>query len=296
MDGLLFPFDGFEDWCELYKKHYNPPVVVLSERVPLKPKAERICLFCGRSAPSVSFHSKAHLISKKLGNQKLHSDQECDSCNSIFSNWENDLTQFVGFTSPLYYNRNSKPKNYNLPTDDLNVTPFEIANEYGFVINLSEVNNYKVDFKNGKFVIKNIKKPYTPLKIYKILAKFALSVLDENDLKHYQVLRKKLIHPELNYIPFSEYVLQQCTVDSSCVQPILLYFKRLDGINNIPLHFFSLYYFNQIIHFTIPLDYYEKIEKIHFPPPIFIKSEIDKIKGIKSANINLSSNEKKNLR
>src|SRR6476620_10786235 len=73
----------------------------VSNKKELVQKNLRKCRFCGRSIANTTFNNEAHLIPELLGNKKLYSDFECDACNSFFSNYESNLTNFIGITRAL---------------------------------------------------------------------------------------------------------------------------------------------------------------------------------------------------
>lgn len=59
-------------------------------------KIQRVCRFCGKNKNEVSFKKKAHVIPEGIGNKKLFSLSECDSCNSFYGNTiENDLNNLL---------------------------------------------------------------------------------------------------------------------------------------------------------------------------------------------------------
>lgn len=49
------------------------------------------CRFCGRKYPDVKFNKVAHAISHMVENRYLKSDYECDECNEIFQNMNQNI-------------------------------------------------------------------------------------------------------------------------------------------------------------------------------------------------------------
>lgn len=47
-------------------------------------KQKRVCRYCHRSMPEVSFKKVAHTISEALGNKSIKTNDECDECNQFF--------------------------------------------------------------------------------------------------------------------------------------------------------------------------------------------------------------------
>lgn len=59
-------------------------------------KSKRVCRYCNKSKPEVSFKKVAHSISKALGNKKIITNDECDTCNEKFGKGiENDLILYL---------------------------------------------------------------------------------------------------------------------------------------------------------------------------------------------------------
>lgn len=79
------------DILKIYKFNQSNDEVIFNGRTP------RRCRFCGKSEPAVTFKKRAHAISELCGNHHLLSDYECDSCNSKFSKYERQFSQFMLF-------------------------------------------------------------------------------------------------------------------------------------------------------------------------------------------------------
>lgn len=58
-------------------------------------KQKRICRFCGRTVPEVTYNSVAHAISEGLGNKLLFCNEECDGCNNNLSKVEHNLMHYL---------------------------------------------------------------------------------------------------------------------------------------------------------------------------------------------------------
>lgn len=62
-------------------------------------RKKRICRFCGRKMPEVTFAMDAHTISEGLGNKSIITNDECDICNETLGREiEQDL---IAYLSPL---------------------------------------------------------------------------------------------------------------------------------------------------------------------------------------------------
>ena len=58
-------------------------------------KEKRVCRYCGRSMPEVTFKNVAHAVPEALGNKLLVCNEECDECNRRLSAVEDSLTSHM---------------------------------------------------------------------------------------------------------------------------------------------------------------------------------------------------------
>ncbi len=89
----------------------------LTKKIYVGEFANRVCRFCGKAKPAVSFKKEAHVVPQFLGNRFLLSAQECDICNKLFGDlYENDFANYIGalrpfsFFTPSKNNKNPKYK------------------------------------------------------------------------------------------------------------------------------------------------------------------------------------------
>lgn len=95
-----FPPDGraLDDWLGaeqdlLFGMNYE---ILFEDRLDKKlkqfigSKTHRKCRYCGNVPPASTFKTEAHAISYSLGNRSLIALDECDDCNTVFSNTGED--------------------------------------------------------------------------------------------------------------------------------------------------------------------------------------------------------------
>lgn len=76
---LSFGYDGLEEW------------------IGEPDENKRICRFCGKSVPRVSFKKIAHAIQDALGNKLLFCYEECDTCNHDLAMVEDQFCILMDF-------------------------------------------------------------------------------------------------------------------------------------------------------------------------------------------------------
>lgn len=155
-------------------------------------KFDRVCRFCNRSMPDVSFAHKSHAITEALGNKSLICREECDECNERFSRTiEPHITNMHSFLLSFYCVKGKngvkkvKGRNFKLSIDKSNETAGDIDTiciQYDGLINDSDdiksiINNITLDTSSLTFI---------PQNVYKCFCKYVISVLDNKYLPNFQ--------------------------------------------------------------------------------------------------------------
>ena len=271
-------------------KHYQLVDAITcpdSKIMTLKRKADRVCRFCRRKYGEVSFNSEAHQLSRLIGNKYLISDSECDECNKTFGKYESSLAFYLG---PLraFHGLNEdegtagkfKSPNKQVVTEKLDF--------YGAknCVSISREDcldqTFEFDRETGLTKIRLVKQSYVPLHVFKAILKMALSCLNEEDVKKYQLAIDYILSDRLNkhisgIAKILQYTLQPGT---GYYSPIAFLFKKKVADQRLITHVFTLYFMNQIYQIAVPLHiddlhFYDR-ENIdcHFCPPLFA-NEVD---------------------
>jgi len=75
-------------------------------------KENRVCRFCKKKQPDVTFSNEAHAISEALGNKTLFINEECNTCNEIFDKKiERDIISYLGYPQNIFWNQGQKKEN-----------------------------------------------------------------------------------------------------------------------------------------------------------------------------------------
>lgn len=144
-------------------------------------KSKRVCRFCNKPNGEVSFRKVAHSISEALGNKKIITNDECDTCNEKFGTGiENDLILYLNLYRSFFgiKGKNGIPK--------LKGKNFEIENKGTIEIKQyltdEEINDPKRDDFNVRL---ETTQNFTAQNIYKTLTKYALGVIDREQIANF---------------------------------------------------------------------------------------------------------------
>lgn len=144
-------------------------------------KTKRVCRYCHRGSDEVPFRKVAHSISEALGNKKIITNDECDSCNEKFgSGIENDLILFLSLYRNVFgiKGKNGVPK--------LKGKNFELENTGTIEIKHYLTDEELKDPNRDDFKVRlETTQDITAQNIYRTLVKYALGVIDAVYLKDF---------------------------------------------------------------------------------------------------------------
>lgn len=186
------------DENEYFHLTYEPEVILRKEydkKVFFGSKSNQKCRFCGKGSNETSFNRKAHLLPELTGNKIFFSNFECDTCNKLFSSYEDSLAKFGGITNTFSQIKGKRgiPKHkHSMSDEDLEV--FEKDGVIKFRItayNQSEkgsknLNSVTIDQKNERLSIRTKKYPYVPQHVIKIFSKVAISLIKEREIGNFE--------------------------------------------------------------------------------------------------------------
>jgi len=154
------------------------------QRVMIGTKSPRICRFCGRGTPEVTFKSDAHAVSRLTGNNVLLTYDECSSCNDRFSKLEDDLGKFTlpARTFGLVRGYQKIP---SLKTRDarMDMNPGSLRIEVD-PATLDQI--ISEDLENHTLTVSVPMQSYRPLGVYKAFVKMAATLLPTSELGQFQ--------------------------------------------------------------------------------------------------------------
>lgn len=217
-----------------------------------EPKRDkRVCRFCGKSKPEVSFTKKAHALSESIGNKLIINNEECDACNEFFSNIETDFYNFNAFPLSLcdVKGKNGSRKIKSRDIDLFNKNKILIFQPHNVDFpSKIEFDSNSIGSFNLPFSLDRSK--YIPQNVYKSLVKYSLSTIPTEYLPFFK--------DTISWITDNEYFLDslpKVILYSNNLQshPRIANFIRVSQKDNFP-YAFSIVEFATIGYcYIIPL-------------------------------------------
>ncbi len=183
---IALQLEELEDRISYFKDNYTPLfhyIHNLGETQYIDDMDEgKVCRFCGKRYPDVTFRNKAHALSELIGNKEFVSRTECDVCNLHFGKrLEDSLSKYLGCgrTVSQIMTRNGVPSYKS--KDGKSRIDFT---ERGMVIQEVEGSGF-TEIMDHHMVIHATKQTYSPLSVYKSFVKMALSLLPYKELIYF---------------------------------------------------------------------------------------------------------------
>lgn len=140
----------------------------------------RRCRFCGKSRPETTFSSDAHVIPAAFGNRSLFSNEECDTCNQIGSQYEDDLAKFLALPRVLSRIRGRKKAPKLKDPREQSYTHAIPEKNLVYLHQANDEQSYQVSEKSGQLEIVSKIPVYRPVNVARSLGRMALFLLDPN--------------------------------------------------------------------------------------------------------------------
>jgi hypothetical protein len=186
-----FPFFDFYDQ------------VASSDKLPGRIKGPRTCRFCGNKEGIVSFRKQGHAVSELLGKNDFLIFDECDTCNSFFSDYEGQLSLFfMPYFSVIGTPGKKGIRQFSsrLDENDTKKTTLKMGGQNNLNLDLGNLTDLQTDEDNKRITLTFRQEPISMLKVYKALVKIALSLLPEEDVETYRFLFNWLLDHRTNRV------------------------------------------------------------------------------------------------
>lgn len=271
------PFKGDD-----FFKHYDLEVNAYYRIDDKKPKRtwtgsgqERICALCDRKKPEVTFNSESHTLPAGLGNNKYFSNEECDSCNDMYSEeMEGALASMLGFYRTIKGVRGRKKGGQGSKRNERKIhTPIMKLKDEGEIyfdevdqtvkMIISENGEYKLEKGTKSLKVKVPVPKYKPGKAFVSLFK-SIWLLMKEDQRAKNSLFKEFLTGKKDAEEFAFYSIFVPGTGHPIVE--LNLFRRKDPNGSTPLHVMSFSFLNHVLIWTSsdsrlpvfpPLDFFE---------------------------------------
>lgn len=242
------------NWAKLYLTFETHSFGFLPYKVYIgeEDKTKRRCRFCHKSGVD-RFQNTSHAIQESLGNHLLIANEECDECNSLFSNSvETQLFRFLETNRTLSKVKGKGKSSYHQEGLNFHIHPDSITwmpiiyVKKEFIIN--EVYQNK---PTGKILLYN-KGAVTYKGIYKALVKIAVDMIPENQIHHFSQTGE-WVHGdfEANSLPPFSYGEHAFFFE----QPVLdLFFRNERSPKNAPFCTAVLYIYDSVFIYIVPFN------------------------------------------
>ena len=235
-------------------------------------ESPRVCRFCKQTVPQVEFTRLAHVMPDFMGNRNIVSYFECDSCNQHFGKYEASFANYLGLDRTF---SQIKGKGGKIPTfmdkaggltvsvDDTGLHIESVSGKTDLVFN--------EELKSAELVVN--KSGYVPIHVLKLLLKIGFCLLPEEELIHYEKLRRLLITSQKDEI-IRDYALLDVVIHYVPGPPFFsepfaqLYMRKPEARESLVDKVFLLYYANYYMQVVMPFSTAEHERLVACHPPV----------------------------
>ena len=225
----------------------------------IKSPENKICRFCKKANPKVSFNTIPHIIPELFGRNKWISNFECDECNKRFQKVETDTSTMIQhYLSILQLKtKNGVPifqsakKPYEYPT-----TIKSVNNNPSFHFG-ENLDHFEYDEENKSITLFLKTKRFRPFFVYKTFLKIGLSLLTNEELtenNHYlnYLNSEEPINDGSQFWITFRYILKTKYYPTPNAQ---LYKAKntIEGNNAFPEYILILFFANVVFQFFLPI-------------------------------------------
>lgn len=211
----------------------------------------KVCRFCRKNEPEVTFDKIAHAIPESTGNKYLASYYECDSCNEKFGKQlESEYANFSNFyhNAMEVYGKNGVPSFQSKDGKSKAIWKnFDNSPQKKYRMSDSTDNiTTTIDIENKKIIRTGTVPSYTPIAVFKCLVKMAITLMPEKEIENFRetinwILNKK----HSNYYDADKKLLvwyKMIPGFNVTKYPACLLYRRKTHISKVPYMLFSLTY------------------------------------------------------
>jgi hypothetical protein len=224
-------------------------------KIRLGHKDKRLCRFCGRGRPEVTFKQVTHALPEAIGNKSIIVYYECDSCNQKFG--AGIETEFGKWSKPLrtFYQIAGKDGVPTLKREGERGWRIELKRD-GFIFQ-QHVDNPIVKFDQAakRLTVEVPVDAHVPIGVFKTFVKMALSLMPEDEIENVRYMLRWLqenshtrpFHPEMARV---WYTFTPGPRPFEGITTLLL--LRKDGVKDVPYCTFIIAVGNECYQIFVP--------------------------------------------
>ena len=184
-------------------------LVSKAQKLEIIDATNKVCRFCNKSYPDVTFITTTHIIPELLGANNYTSNDECDHCNNKFSGYESHLAAYFRpfLTMTGVKGKKGIPNFHSRTTERVESTRTKInhLNDGLKEVTTGDSNDFIINEENKTIAVTFRKPPHKPFLVYKSLVKIGLSILPINKISSYRNVFEWLLNDKLfvDYFPLA---------------------------------------------------------------------------------------------
>lgn len=228
-------------------------------------KQKRVCRYCHRSMPDVTFRKVAHTISEALGNKSIKTNDECDECNQYFGDTiEQDFLSIFDVPRLMFRIKGKAGVPHKFIGDNYSIEREDDGNiKVSYMMKDGEQPMEADEFL--KRIMLTPHRSFPEQNIYKCLCKYVMGVLDDETLIAFDRTRRwingeitenklpkvaRFYHPEIAEHP-----------------RLMVYIRKAEASKEFPHVVAELRIFNLAFVYILPFSSQEEVdfsEEINF--------------------------------
>ncbi len=263
----------------------------------------KVCKYCEKSDKETTFKQQTHLLPELIGENNIYTQDECDSCNAIFSDYESSFSIYIRpYITLLGIKGKKKIPAFQSRTIDRNEktrTTLKHLDNNQKQLHIQSLEDYSINTDDKTFDINFRKSPFTPLKIYKCLLKIGLSLLP-NEYYNFNKQSFEWLTNRTDYINCIPYSYNTTLLRKYFSTPFADLYRAKnisDGLIDYPEHLLILAFGNQVMQIFLPFseelrksDYNNRQLELNLFPG-FMYDDFENLNGSSIHVCDLSSSE-----
>lgn len=218
-------------------------------------KKHKVCRFCGKEEPGVTFAKDAHAFPEAIGNKVLATYYECDECNDKFGRTiENEYCKYFDLYHSIMMESGKDGKrkcNFKVPCDKRqddcakHCIRIEFDGDTLAIGRCKEASDDYIKLSNYSITISKPVGNCCPIAVFKALVKMAITVMPEEEVGVFSHSIKWILEEEhKNFYKNHPLLIRYQMIPGFNVTkyPYFILYRRKRDVWNIPYMLFHLTY------------------------------------------------------